>query len=180
MRKEHPRVCGENYFSDYRGHTQLGTSPRMRGKPEHQQMCWDIHRNIPAYAGKTVLYVELFQKCLEHPRVCGENNFIRRNEIPQTGTSPRMRGKRKAYNCWSVYMGNIPAYAGKTRCRWYDAKRSGEHPRVCGENELFSSLFPINLGTSPRMRGKRVLDSDPGTGYGNIPAYAGKTCCMCT
>ena len=51
---EHPRVCGENNNYAAENASDLGTSPRMRGKlfaetPEGLRL-----RNIPAYAGKTI------------------------------------------------------------------------------------------------------------------------------
>ena len=71
--------------------------------------------------------------------------------------------------------GNTPAYAGKTRrirwCRW----RPWEHPRVCGENLRDTAGFCVELGTPPRMRGKRDKVCPQKPGVGNTPAYAGKT-----
>ena len=51
--EEHPRVCGENGLTITWGRTNLGTSPRMRGKLLFQGRIDRISRNIPAYAGKT-------------------------------------------------------------------------------------------------------------------------------
>ena len=52
---------------------------------------------------------------------------------------------------------------------------NGAHPRVCGENIVkVISLLP-SLGSSPRMRGKRMPFSTLSEDAGLIPAYAGKT-----
>ena len=51
--KEHPRVCGENFFCFRPGIYFCGTSPRMRGKPDFFKTGHAFFRNIPAYAGKT-------------------------------------------------------------------------------------------------------------------------------
>ena len=53
----------------------------------------------------------------------------------------------------------------------------GDHPRRCGENDLFNYLPPKKLGSPPQVRGKRS-----GTGLGLCitritPAGAGKTQC---
>ena len=52
--REHPRVCGENDWEAATVVDPVGTSPRMRGKPEWSPTKTTINRNIPAYAGKTV------------------------------------------------------------------------------------------------------------------------------
>ena len=54
---EHPRVCGENAAVNSWEGAPIGTSPRMRGKrrPAHGQCVRP--RNIPAYAGKTLIDV---------------------------------------------------------------------------------------------------------------------------
>ena len=51
---EHPRVCGENSIYRAQCKYELGTSPRMRGKPGTPGAYGKKHRNIPAYAGKTL------------------------------------------------------------------------------------------------------------------------------
>ena len=133
---EHPRVCGENSIKLSRARWCIGTSPRMRGK-QHQAFTGTlVHRNIPAYAGKT-----------DHKLDSG----------PDTdGTSPRMRGKPLISYPWIYASRNIPAYAGKT---FSSPQRDGvatEHPRVCGENPTALNGHGKTSGTSPRMRGKHV------------------------
>ena len=53
IKKEHPRVCGENEPPENQISVKQGTSPRMRGKPACFMMLKTSARNIPAYAGKT-------------------------------------------------------------------------------------------------------------------------------
>ena len=131
---EHPRVCGENVSVSGAVIKLKGTSPRMRGKPEHPCFLGLLQRNIPAYAGKTTTTPSMTNPCSEHPRVCGENRltmFCRRSFC---GTSPRMRGKPQGKLCLSVNVRNIPAYAGKTEAQVLLHEVDSEHPRVCGEN----------------------------------------------
>ena len=66
-----------------------------------------------------------------------------------------MRGKLVSWVVWLGLTWNIPAYAGKT----------GKPERVLTHQE----------GTSPRMRGKRILLRFFFLNLRNIPAYAGKT-----
>ena len=131
---EHPRVCGENIHSHRIRQTQTGTSPRMRGKPTPVTSKKSSSRNIPAYAGKTYGPYAQRNQPAEHPRVCGENPLgwlmgPEGGEHPRvcgenqqhhwpplwcSGTSPRMRGKRKEVTMQAIELRNIPAYAGKT------------------------------------------------------------------
>ena len=148
----------------------------MRGKRPCILLKNGAQRNIPAYAGKTLvllLDIGVFQ---EHPRVCGENHRSRFGGASRRGTSPRMRGKRTPSKNHTWEIGNIPAYAGKTQPRSTSESSAWEHPRVCGENlKKFCELAP-QAGTSPRMRGKRTNIQVCLVHFGNIPAYAGKTC----
>ena len=52
------------------------------------------------------------------------------------GTSPRMRGKQPHVAQMVGAVGNIPAYAGKTKGAIGTESMRSEHPRVCGENAL--------------------------------------------
>ena len=70
---EHPRVCGENSAAWAAVMTSCGTSPRMRGKHQGVRGVAKGGRNIPAYAGKTIINIACDNPDEEHPRVCGEN-----------------------------------------------------------------------------------------------------------
>ena len=93
----------------------FGTSSRMRGKRGARRLSEAPGRNIPAYAGKTLLPQIGVMSQKEHPRIRGENASL--PTMPTTA------------------LGNIPAYAGKTvRLRlglWFER----EHPRIRGENK---------------------------------------------
>ena len=134
-----------------------------------------MNRNIPAYAGKTFAWTVSAAQRPEHPRVCGENPTHATPRVPQSGTSPRMRGKPSRCGYGTRWTRNIPAYAGKTSEARRRRPRPPEHPRVCGENLRAPASRVRLLGTSPRMRGKRIADSTSTIRMGNIPAYAGKT-----
>ena len=73
----------------------------------------------------------------EHPRVCGENFPQGDLGMVDSGTSPRMRGKRGRFRAIFLGPGNIPAYAGKTFAKSGSSGATTEHPRVCGENGVY-------------------------------------------
>ena len=51
--RAHPRACGENVKSAYNWVKNLGSSPRVRGKPVMVRMFTERLGLIPARAGKT-------------------------------------------------------------------------------------------------------------------------------
>ena len=53
LKKEHPRVRGENVTLQKPTLPDEGTSPRARGKQLAPRRCCQARRNIPACAGKT-------------------------------------------------------------------------------------------------------------------------------
>ena len=95
--------------------------------------------------------------------------------LPTQGSSPRMRGTRRAGACGSDRPGIIPAYAGNTRGVLCYYRGDGDHPRVCGEHVPVRGLARSIAGSSPRMRGTHVGDFLGGQVNGIIPAYAGNT-----
>ena len=72
-------------------------------------------------------------------------------------------------------MGLIPAYAGKTSGLGLIQAAVTAHPRVCGENRCTFVHLPPLTGSSPRMRGKQILEPRLSITRRLIPAYAGKT-----
>ena len=49
-----------------------GSPPPMRGKVVHDSDCLDTGRITPAYAGKSLLWLEQPVAFQDHPRLCGE------------------------------------------------------------------------------------------------------------
>ena len=71
--RAHPRACGENVAQGQLGALPWGSSPRMRGKPEHRRRGPHPRRLIPAHAGKTRSSDWAPILPAAHPRACGEN-----------------------------------------------------------------------------------------------------------
>ena len=86
----------------------------MRGKLTGNAAQALQYRNIPAYAGKTIIRHTHAAYKKEHPRVCGENPVKLLSGDTRGGTSPRMRGKPAYTEQIVPIIRNIPAYAGKT------------------------------------------------------------------
>ena len=152
-----------------------GTSPRTRGKRKLCVAGFRTTRNIPAYAGKTLLRGFNNPGIQEHPRARGENKDRWKSQAFGFGTSPRTRGKPGRVPKIICHLRNIPAHAGKTPKHRRGQGYSSEHPRARGENGLVVGCGLLIAGTSPRTRGKLFRLSSCRIGRRNIPAHAGKT-----
>ena len=89
--------------------------------------------------------------------------------------APRVRGKHlpnAGLNLWPWF---IPAHAGKTTKLWLQAFLARAHPRVCGENFSAAKNAVSGLGSSPRVRGKRVFPHGLTYTPRLVPTCAGKT-----
>ena len=153
--KDHPRVCGENRHTHDEDKIPEGSPPRMRGKPYRQYAEGATLRITPAYAGKT-------------------HHDVAPHSLSR-GSPPRMRGKPPDYHNRNRQVRITPAYAGKTIMMLHLTACREDHPRVCGENMFVRSRPQGELGSPPRMRGKRPDKAQYQKEDRITPAYAGKT-----
>ena len=111
----HPRVCGENMQHAGELLPFEGSSPRVRGKLNRDTHGLVFYGLIPACAGKTRRASSACSLVRAHPRVCGENPVAGSAPVANSGSSPRVRGKRHVGPNFLAIEGLIPACAGKTR-----------------------------------------------------------------
>ena len=95
--------------------------------------------------------------------------------LTSTGSSPRVRGKRRVGGSLQILGRIIPARAGQTRTSCLRAQWPTDHPRACGANFLPTVLIQNKSGSSPRVRGKRTRVRRQDQGRRIIPARAGQT-----
>mgnify|MGYP001652301643 CR=1 FL=1 len=76
-----------------------------------------------------------------------------------TGSSPHVRGAPTIFNSRSDRTGIIPACAGSTIARAISAQDSRDHPRMCGEHNMFSQPISYDKGSSPHVRGAHFENS---------------------
>ena len=132
-----------------------GSSPRLRGTrvpPRDTRMDRGI---IPAHAGNTPTGQTGQRHCWDHPRACGEHWNWRTRALDAAGSSPRLRGTRRAEGGRGHEDGIIPALAGNTGIPRRLRLRTWDHPRACGEHLTDTPPHPCTRGSSPRLRGTR-------------------------
>ena len=173
--RAHPRVYGENSFTSDCSACVIGSSPHVRGKPRDGTRVDHLGGLIPACTGKTSQRARRWSESRAHPRVYGENMACWPARVSVSGSSPRVRRKRHERHVHARVPRLIPACAGKTV--WVCAAVFGipAYPRVCGENHSNSNDVVFSFGSSPRVRGKRVMCGSIFGPNGLIPACAGKT-----
>ena len=147
----------------------------MRGTRDAGDYLRWCHGIIPAYAGNTEREHRADYRFRDHPRVCGEHGVLSLVGGVCGGSSPRMRGTPLRPPEPLGRVGIIPAYAGNTPQAGFWRRRTGDHPRVCGEHQVLSSRQFQQRGSSPRMRGTPRITSRLCTAARIIPAYAGNT-----
>ena len=91
------------------------------------------------------------------------------------GSSPRMRGSRRADCGNHQARGIIPAHAGLTHIFVSSHFILRDHPRACGAHLMAPRLSMRRLGSSPRMRGSHERSLRLRGLRRIIPAHAGLT-----
>ena len=136
------------------GYPRFGSSPRVRGKQQFEVRGRLLDRIIPA-RGANQLNIQL--------------------DVWQSGSSPRVRGKLWVDVFGAFCCRIIPARAGQTHSRQPSSRRLSDHPRACGANWHTRAVADGLYGSSPRVRGKHVVEADGDSAIGIIPARAGQT-----
>ena len=151
----HPRSCGDHLLSVYSKVCFYGSSPLMRGPPQHTEADSILTRFIPAHAGTTCAETSNGSPLSVHPRSCGDHGVGRYRHGHCGGSSPLMRGPREGDVGHFVHGRFIPAHAGTTH--WH--------------------MFHLTdgNGSSPLMRGPRNCRGIPCSRIRFIPAHAGTT-----
>ena len=171
---DHPRACGANKPMEMAEGCACGSSPRVRGKPDDVRESSRHLRIIPARAGQTSDRASRHGSTPDHPRACGANAYAEAHSKNHTGSSPRVRGKLELGRIVLQSRRIIPARAGQTKRPIWPKPRRTDHPRACGANQevlvLRASFLDhpracganmiarrpvgVDIGSSPRVRGK--------------------------
>ena len=183
-RRPRPRVPGNHGLIPARAGKTTPSPTSSPPDPAHPRACGEnLHGPvvragrgglIPARAGKTRPASRWASPSTAHPRACGENPGGRRGGGAPPGSSPRVRGKRRGHTATHRPLRLIPARAGKTYRLRGTRNRRGAHPRACGENFVPMLRGHFGDGSSPRVRGKRVLGGERYDWGGSSPRVRGK------
>ena len=152
----------------------MGSPPPMRGKVKFKTDLFSFSRITPAYAGKSLLLLELPAVRRDHPRLCGEKLYMPLWVSPRAGSPPPMRGKAVLRTTFSHTHRITPAYAGKSVYQHRGILCLWDHPRLCGEKRNHENRSRLVPGSPPPMRGKGKQAAQDLFDNRITPAYAGK------
>ena len=172
---DHPRMCGEHWTAPGTRQPSLGSSPHVRGAQRQFRYHKLPSGIIPACAGSTHCPPTHLVSARDHPRMCGEHQTQLSQDLVGSGSSPHVRGAPCAGVVQDAAGGIIPACAGSTPSMVLVDVAAWDHPRMCGEHTTptLRRLFPV--GSSPHVRGARVIVAIQIKSVGIIPACAGST-----
>ena len=194
--RAHPRGCGADVNHSLCFMLRTGSSPRVRGRRGQPTIRSIGQRLIPAGAGQTPHGWRAYRRSRAHPRGCGADEAADELSKRVQGSSPRVRGRPAIRRAAGAALGLIPAGAGRTYRDQKQAPASGAHPRGCGadsggcggqrarrglipagagQTPLRFSQLKFELGSSPRVRGRRPAAHAADHAAGLIPAGAGQT-----
>ena len=155
LRRDHPRVCGEQARRLFGCSRRAGSSPRVRGTDLVNDGIGNLHGIIPACAGNRHGAREPTLLAWDHPRVCGEQALAEVEKNGIVGSSPRVRGTDLILDLAECRRGIIPACAGNSGGSWRRPSTRRDHPRVCGEQKhtnvsalLLRGIIPACAGNS--------------------------------
>ena len=130
--RDHPRACGAHRLLHTPHPLHEGSSPRMRGSRKIRQPNKRCNGIIPAHAGLTAVSPSMRSARWDHPRACGAHVRRRSGAFESMGSSPRMRGSRRAARDNLEAIGIIPAHAGLTSRSSRQSAAGWDHTRACG------------------------------------------------
>ena len=111
---DHPRGCGEKSCDRKTPVLKVGSPPRVRGKDLWGEDYENPFRITPAGAGKRSLCCQKAMNYWDHPRGCGEKDWLPHPRRNKGGSPPRVRGKVPQRNAAQKRARITPAGAGKS------------------------------------------------------------------
>ena len=153
--RDHPRIRGEHFASDFPAAAAEGSSPHSRGNTLTVWLCLPVDE--------------------DHPRIRGEHPHQMYWIKGRRGSSPHSRGTHRILWGLSGPPGIIPAFAGNTHPHGFCLCHLKDHPRIRGEHLHFHRDNNRTAGSSPHPRGTPVGIPISLSNFRIIPASAGNT-----
>ncbi len=107
-------MCGEQMYSSRDSPSPTGSPPRVRGTVGTEITTPAPARITPACAGNSYLMSHVSCFMSDHPRVCGEQEFLQEIHFPISGSPPRVRGTVQEELNEMLMHGITPACAGNS------------------------------------------------------------------
>ena len=152
----HPHGCGERDRLPVQIGILLGSSPRVWGTGNHNDVTTLPCRFIPTGVGNGRVWLAFRVVSSVHPHGCGERDGgcggISRNH----GSSPRVWGTVYPIGKFRPKIRFIPTGVGNGSNRGDPPNDVTVHPHGCGERIGDNANMPWSVGSSPRVWGTVV------------------------
>ena len=153
---DHLRVCGADMDLGEGEQVYEGSSPRVRSRRRQNSHTLLSPRIISACAEQTAYGSSGPPGSWDHLRVCGADNYTADDWRQLYGSSPRVRSRPRRGATRRHRHGIISACAEQT-WTWAKANESTkDHLRVCGADTIPMHDTYDNVGSSPRVRSRRL------------------------
>ena len=167
-------MCGEKWALSLLYRRSGGSPPRVRGEGFLEFGETVEERITPACAGRSCTGSRPRPRLRDHPRVCGEKDYVILCCTPELGSPPRVRGEVLQATAGSPCKRITPACAGRRRKAYHLTRFRGDHPRVCGEKSMSTPKKRRFSGSPPRVRGEAFRASECTITRRITPACAGR------
>ena len=172
---DHLRVCGADATAAFTNAVRAGSSPRVRSRQVLSGRMAIAHGIISACAEQTTSRPSRWCRPWDHLRVCGADPGISRCSHTLPGSSPRVRSRLTSSLELLVMVGIISACAEQTHYWRCSPLPCRDHLRVCGADRDELTRNRANVGSSPRVRSRRIMQAGSSFPWGIISACAEQT-----
>ena len=154
--QDHPRLRGEQSTLCTKQAVTLGSPPLARGTeyPLTNRCC--AQGITPACAGNSRHVISLRQIKWDHPRLRGEQVSRICRAVLSLGSPPLARGTVVIKRHVRVHNGITPACAGNSYLVIYQCHKTGDHPRLRGEQPSRKDVYAQIEGSPPLARGTEM------------------------
>ena len=171
--KDHPRLRGEQRAAKCVLQSPQGSPPLARGTELLFSTYLSIHGITPACAGNRYGHSGVIFVLWDHPRLRGEQLYLKHKSALRAGSPPLARGTAEALIPFSEALRITPACAGNRIFSIALRPAAQDHPRLRGEQERDIAELRSPLGSPPLARGTVSHFFFPPHFIGITPACAG-------
>ena len=173
--KDHPRLRGEQRAAKCVLQSPQGSPPLARGTELLFSTYLSIHGITPACAGNRYGHSGVIFVLWDHPRLRGEQLYLKHKSALRAGSPPLARGTA-IYTALPPATRRItPACAGNSGSANSIFGSAKDHPRLRGEQNLFHRPAPCGAGSPPLARGTGARYSRTTLAPRITPACAGNS-----
>jgi len=134
-----------------------GSSPRLWGTRDNDEVGIYFRRFIPTPVGNTSTQRLSSESKTVHPHACGEHTEVCGGTVHGRGSSPRLWGTHQVDQGMKRVDRFIPTPVGNTILFISFQPQIAVHPHACGEHILGQSVDLMSDGSSPRLWGTRAI-----------------------